>query len=93
MKVFELEFQVKDICDDKLYFCNTEFGKITVLNRETGIMADAPVRDIETGFRDNDNRMWIASGMFDIREWPDKTIEEAIEWIKENSNILQGDLL
>ena len=60
-------------------------GRITVLDRLTGYIGG--IRDIETGFKDNNNNFWLASGNCDIRNYPDKTFEEAIQWIKANANI------
>jgi len=63
-------------------------GKITVLDRMTGW--GYGVRDIETGYRDKDNKFWLASGNFDIREFPGLTISEAIEKIKLYANTCLG---
>jgi len=57
---------------------------ITVLDRR------GYVRDVETGFRDKDNRFWLASGDFDIRKFGDITIREAIDKIKKNANTCTG---
>jgi len=61
---------------------------ITVLDRLTGY--SGYVRDVETGFRDKDNRFWLASGDFDIRKFGDITIREAIDKIKKNANTCTG---
>ena len=58
------------------------WGSITVLDRMTG----SGWRDVETGFRDPDGLFWLASGDFDITDFPDLSISEAIELIKENAN-------
>ena len=63
-----------------------EFGSITILDRMTGY----GYRDVETGFRSKDNKMWIASGNFCIRDFPDLTIDEAIQKIKDNANTCRG---
>ena len=57
-------------------------GSITVVDRMTGF----GWRDVETGFRDPDGLFWLASGNFDITGFPDLSISEAIELIKENAN-------
>ena len=57
---------------------------ITVLDRR------GYVRDVETGFRDKDNRFWLASGDFDIRKFGDITIRGAIDKIKKNANTCTG---
>ena len=58
------------------------WGSITVLDRMTGF----GWRDVETGFRDPGGLFWLASGDFDITDFPDLSISEAIELIKENAN-------
>ena len=75
--------------DDTLIGYESEYGKITVLDRMTGF-GDG-IRDIETGFKANDGDFWLASGMFDIRDCPELTIPEAIEKIKEHANTCVGD--
>ena len=42
------------------------------------------IKDIETGYRDSMSNFWLVKE-FDIRNHPDMTIEEAIEYIKANS--------
>ena len=65
---------------------HTNLGSITILERMTGY----GWFDVETGYRDPDGKFWLASGMCDVREAGVKTIGEAIEWIKENSNTCRG---
>ena len=62
---------------------------ITVLDRLTGY--SGYVRDVETGFRDKDNRFWLASGNLDIRNFGDLTIKDAIDKIKRNANTCTGE--
>ena len=89
MKIKDLEFRETKPCfDDVLYTTHTELGRITVLDRLTGY--SGKIRDIETGFCDKEDLFWLASGMFDIRNYPDLTIEEAIQKIKDNANICKG---
>lgn len=57
--------------------------KITVLDRTTGYIGEP--RDVETGYTDEDGNFWLVNGDFDIRRWPDLTIVEAIEKIKEHA--------
>jgi len=83
--------------DDALYTCELPQGRITVLNRMTGYGNGQ--RDIETGFRSNGwkdeeadkVKFWLASGMFDIREYPELTITEAIALIKRSANWVVGE--
>ena len=58
--------------------------RISVLDRLTGY--SGYVRDIETGFKDIYDNFWLASGDFDIRKYPELTLDEAIALIKENAN-------
>ena len=80
------EIDMKFSPDDSQYAHHGEFGSITVLDRMTGF----GYRDIETGFRDKYGKMWIASGNFCIRNFPDLTIDEAIQKIKDNANTCVG---
>ena len=64
-----------------LYTTDIDSGRITVLDRTTGF----GYRNIETGYKDKDRWFWLASGNFDIREYPQYSIEEAIELIKVNA--------
>ena len=61
---------------------HAEWGSITVLDRMTGF----GWRDVETGFRDPDGLFWLASGNFNITDFPDLSISEAILTIKQNAN-------
>ncbi len=63
-----------------------DIGSITVLDRRTGF----GWRDTESGFRDRENRFWLASGMYDVRKSGCKTIGEAIQWIKDRANACVG---
>ena len=58
-------------------------GRITVLDRMTGFSWG---RDIESGYKDNDGKFWLASGHCDVRESAGITVAEAIEWIKARAN-------
>ena len=60
-------------------------GKISVLDRLTG-WGNGNIKDIETGYRDASGNFCLASGDFDIREFPEMKIEDAIEFIKSNAN-------
>jgi hypothetical protein len=64
------------------YACHTDIGSLTVLDRMTGFGC----RDVETAFRDNNNRFWLTSGNQDVRYSGAKTLGEAIEWVKNNKN-------
>ena len=63
--------------------------KITVLDRLTG-WGDGTIRDIETGFKDEAGKFWLASGDFDIRNNPELSIDDAISLIKDNANTCVG---
>lgn len=91
MKINELKFITKKQGSDNqdtIYVAKTKLGKITVLDRLTGWCYG--IRDIETGYKDNKKKFWLASGMFDIRDYGELTLEEAIEKIKENANVCMG---
>lgn len=64
------------------------WGNMTVLHRKTGF--GGGTMDTETGFMDENHLFWLASGGFDIRGFPEMTITEAIEHIKENANVCAG---
>ena len=72
---------------DSQFAHHGEFGSITVLDRMTGYGH----RDVETGFRAKDGKMWIASGNFSIRKYPKLTIRAAIQMIKEEANTCKGE--
>lgn len=85
--VKELEFSDPEHrCDwdDVIVFAYGDWGRISVLDRITGY--GFGVRDTETGYMDKQNNWWLASGMFDIRNYPELTIEEAIDKIKSNAS-------
>jgi len=86
--VKSLEFQAKNMSDnDTIYSVTVDGVRITVLDRETGF--GGGIRDIETGLR-QDEKFWLASGGFDIRDYPDATIVEAFNLIKANANTCIG---
>lgn len=85
--VFEKELRCEG--EDKLFYVYTHYGRITVLDRLTG-WGDGNIRDIETGYTNNEGKFWLASGDFDIRRFPEMTIEEAISKIKEEANTCVG---
>lgn len=72
---------------DSQFVFHCELGSITVLDRMTGFSF---VRDTETGFRDTDGKFWLASGMFDIRDYLPLKFSEAVELIKANANNCKG---
>jgi hypothetical protein len=90
MKVSELLFERLPQGDTDIFeICELpEGGRITILDRLTGWGCGQ--RDTETGYRDQDNKFWLASGQFDIRSFPDLTIPEAINKIKDNANTCVG---
>ena len=89
MKISELEFIEKQQGEDNiLYFVYTDLGRITVLDRMTGW--GNGTRDTETGYTDTEGAFWLASCMFDIRDYPELEVSEAIAKIKENANTCVG---
>ena len=62
--------------------------QFSVLDRMTGW--GGGIRDTETGFRDRDNNFWLVSGMFDIRDYADLSIKDAITKIKDSANTCRG---
>ena len=63
--------------------------KISILDRLTG-WGDGNIRDIETGYRAQTGEFWLASGCFDIRDFPNLTVSDAIQKIKDNANTCIG---
>ena len=79
--------------DSCLYVYHCEIGRFTVLERTTGFTNGEgnEVRDTETGFRDKDDKFWLASGMMDIRQHPDLTEEQAMQWVMLHANTCIGE--
>lgn len=90
MLVKELVWKEESRCngENKIFFAKMPQGTFSVLDRMTGY--GIGIRDTETGFRDIDNKFWLASGMMDIRHFPEITIEDAIELVKREANICAG---
>lgn len=90
MQIKDVEWRKETMCggEDTIFFGKTDFGTISVLNRMTG-WGDG-IRDIETGFKDVNGKFWLASGMFDIREFPVLSVEQGIEKIKQCANTCTG---
>lgn len=90
MLISELEFETKlEGFSNSIYTAQTELGTITVMDRLTG-WGNGNIRDTETGFHDKNGSFWLTSGMFDIRDYPDATIEDAVKKIKAGANISFG---
>ena len=90
MQIKDIEWKIDSYCEgDNLYKYNFNGQRITVLDRITGY--GYGVRDIETGYRDEDGNFWLASGGFDIRDYPELSREEAILKIKQNANTCVGE--
>ena len=92
MLVKDLIFKETKMSDeDTIYSAFVDNQRFTVLDRMTGF----GWIDIETGYCDNylalieTPNMWIATG-FDIRNYPDVTLEEAVQLIKKNANVCRG---
>jgi len=75
--------------EDTIFIAYTDIGRFTVLDRLTGY-GEGNYRDIETGYKDNEGKFWLASGQFDIRKYPDTTIIKASEYIKKLANTCIG---
>ena len=91
MLVKELDWKKESRMDgeDIIFTVHTELGRFTVLDRLTG-WGYVCRRDTETGFKDKDGKFWLASGMFDIRIFPELSLSEAIELIKKEANTCIG---
>lgn len=68
--------------NDKQWALHTNLGSLTVLDRMTGF----GYRDVESGYRDPLGNFWLASGDIDVRYSGERTIGEAIEWVKRKAN-------
>lgn len=82
--------QFKHYEDDEYQVAHhAEDFSITVLHRRTGssMFSSSPdgIFDTETGFRDKEGNFWLVTGGFDIREFPEMEIQEAIAHIKYNA--------
>lgn len=89
--VSELEFEEFNVHESNtLHAVYVNGGeRITVLDRETGW--GGGIRDTETGFTDAEGKFWLVTGMFDIRDFPEMTVPEAIQHIKDNANTCVGE--
>lgn len=87
----EVEMGVSDLHSDYdqnyQWALHTNLGSITILDRRTGF----GWRDTETGYRSPEGKFWLASGGMDVRNSGCKTIGEAIEWVKLNADICEGE--
>lgn len=86
----DLEFhEVPDQMEtNKQWALHTNIGSLTVLDRLTGY--EGGVRDIETGYRATDGKFWLASGGHDVRQSAAETMQDAIDWVKQNANTCAG---
>lgn len=90
MQIKDIEWNSETYCEGDILFSYHFNGqRITVLDRLTGYGYN--VRDIETGYRDEEGNFWLASGGFDIRDYPELSREEAILKIKQNANTCVGE--
>lgn len=83
----DTEFKEVDMSysdSDRQWAAHLDCGSLTVLDRMTGF--GHGIRDIETGFRAPNGDFWLASCDFDIRRFPDLTVKEAINKVKEYAN-------
>jgi len=87
MKIKNLKFAYL-ICPqnytDTVSRAKCDIGTFTVLSRLTG-WCEGRYYCTETGFRDTNGKFWLATS-FDIRNFPDDTIEEAVKRIKASAN-------
>ena len=87
--VFKTRISGTEEDGDRLYSAYTELGRITILSRLTG-WGDGDIRDTETGYKDTHSEFWLASGGFDIRDFPELTVEEAVIFIKKSATVCVG---
>ena len=89
MQIKDIEWNNYTYCegDNILYAYNFNGQRISVVDRLTGF----GWRDVETGYRDEGGSFWLASGGFDIRDYPELSREEAILKIKQNANTCIGE--
>jgi hypothetical protein len=80
MNIEDLRWRGYQRSGDTVWFANTEEYIFSVLNRETGY--GNKLRDVETGLTDTEDNLWLVSGDFDIRNYPELTIKEAVDKIK-----------
>jgi hypothetical protein len=83
--------KVENTDDRQQWALHTNLGSLTVLDRQTGYIGG--FMDTETGFREtkeDGGRFWLASGMVDVRNSGEKTIGQAIEYVKRNANTCIG---
>ena len=67
---------------------HSELGSLTVLRRKTGY-SGSPI-DVESGYRDEDGKFWLASCGYDISSEDIETVGDAIKWIKTHANTCLG---
>ena len=91
MLVKDFKWDKEELCngEDVLFRAHTKTGTFTVLDRLTG-WGEGDVRDIESGYRNNEGNLWLVSGMFDIRDFPEFTEKEASNRIKLEANTCKG---
>jgi len=87
--VSDLDFVEEKLLDGNVCWrAKFDDCQFTILDRMTGF--GNGIRDTETGYRDKDNLFWLVSGMFDIRDYPDLTTEEAVAKVMELANTCKG---
>ncbi len=89
MKVKDIEWKELHYSENILYSYDFEGGRLTILDRETGW--EFRSRDIETGYKDSQGKFWLASGGYDVRDYPEFTIQEAIAFVKHFANTCVGE--
>ena len=89
MKVKDIEWKELHYSENILYSYDFEGGRLTILDRETGWEFSS--RDIETGYKDSQGKFWLASGGYDVRDYPESTIEEAIAFVKRFATTCVGE--
>jgi len=90
MQVKDLVFQEPHIIlsHQDLYRCNTNLGVITVMHIHTGFGNNT--ENFETGYEDIYGKFWLAYDNFDIRNFGDLDLEDAIQLIKDKANACIG---
>lgn len=71
------------------FYAKGDYGRFTVVDREIGWSGCR--RDTETGYQDTRGRFWLVSGMFDIRDYHQLAVEEAIALVKALANTCVGE--
>lgn len=80
--ISEIEWTEKDTHGDILRAFHFDLGRITVLDRMTGF----GYRETETAFTPKSSALFYLAQGFDIREYPEMSLVDAVELIKEKAS-------